>query len=52
MFGSIKTTMVEYFDKHYVAIAETVAATAIAAVTTAKGGVKLSSTGICYLDIF
>ena len=37
MFGSFKTTMVEYFDEHYAAIAETIVAAAIAAVTTAMG---------------
>ena len=40
MFGSIKTAMVEYFDEHYAAIAETVAMTALAVVTMARGGAR------------
>ena len=38
MFVSIKTTMVEYFDERYTALAETAAATVASAVTTARGG--------------
>ena len=38
MFGSIKTAMVEYFDKCYASIADTVIATTITVVTTTRGG--------------
>ena len=38
MFGSIKTTMVEYFDERYAALAETAAAAATSAVTAAGIG--------------
>ena len=38
LFGSIKTTMVEYFDERYAALAETAAAAATSAVTAAGVG--------------
>ena len=38
LFGSIKTTMVEYFDERYAALTETAAAVATAAVAAAGGG--------------
>ena len=38
LFGSIKTTMVEYFDEHYVVLAETAVAAAASAVIVAGGG--------------
>ena len=42
MFGYIKTAMVEYFDEHYAALAETAAATAVT--TTKEDLVELFST--------
>ena len=38
MFGSIKTTMFEYFDERYAAIVETVATAASIAMAAAGGG--------------
>nr|KAJ0188655.1 hypothetical protein LSAT_V11C900501560 [Lactuca sativa] len=38
LFGSIKTTMVEYFDERYASLIETAAATATTAVTAAGRG--------------